>query len=245
MKRDRILKIIGVWLALKSVLLVAVFYFFFYGAASNGAATTSVSTPTPTPDDSITRETSDPYSGDLARFDRENRAEKLQIERVMDLLEIGDGSKVADIGAGGGWFSVIVAKRVGDKGVVYANDIRKDASVYIDKRAAKEGLKNIRTFVGTEDDPKLPKGENIDSALFLNVYHEIAQPVRLLRNLKKSLKKGALIGVIERDGDADSHGTKLELLKKEAKRAGFEFVESYDFVNKSRMDYFAIFRSVD
>ena len=246
--RSKFLKILGVWIVIKILLLSALFYFVFYSAPTSDAVAAKASptpTPAPTSSDKITRETSDPYSGDLARFDRENRAENLKIERVMDELKIKEGSKVADIGAGGGWFSVIAAKRVGEKGTVYANDIREDAAKYIDERAKKAGLTNIRTFTGTEDDPKLPKDEDIDAVLFLNVYHEVAQPVILLKNLSKSLKKGALVGVIERDGDADSHGISPDLLKKEFEQAGYKFVAKFDFVKKSRMDYFSVFKKVD
>jgi predicted methyltransferase len=81
---------------------------------------------TPTPDARIDRPTSEPYTGRLSIFEDPRRAEKLQIDRVMDLLGIRAGSAVADIGAGSGWFTVRAAQRVGPSGTVYAVEINED-----------------------------------------------------------------------------------------------------------------------
>jgi precorrin-6B methylase 2 len=78
-----------------------------------------------------------------------NRERTLQIEWVMDALKIGPGSVVADIGAGGGWFTVRAARRVGPRGVVYAQEILPKYIDYIAQRAQKEGLTNVRTILGT------------------------------------------------------------------------------------------------
>ena len=83
------------------------------------------------------RKTSTPYSGDLSIFDSPGRENRLQIERVMDILKIIHGSVVADVGAGSGWFTVRAAKRVGTHGQVYAVDINPDAITYIQKRGRK------------------------------------------------------------------------------------------------------------
>jgi SAM-dependent methyltransferase len=235
-------KLILSWVVIKVILLTTIWFLVFAEQAPyplRGARLT----PTPTPastDDKIDRPTSDPYKGDLARFDKENRAENLQIERVMDLLKIEEGAVVADIGAGGGWFTVIASKRVGNSGVVYAEDISRDSVEYVTKRAKKEGLENIRAVLGTPDDPKLPVN-TIDSVLILNTYHEIAEPVAFLKKLYPALKKGALVGIIERQGTGDDHGVDSEIVKTEAGRAGYEYREIYDFVKKGRMDYFLVF----
>ena len=82
------------------------------------------------------RKTSTPYTGDLSIFDSPGRDERLQINRVMDILAIAPGKTVADIGAGSGWFTVRAARRVTETGSVYAVDINPEATRYIDKRAA-------------------------------------------------------------------------------------------------------------
>ena len=231
------LKVIGAWIVFKALLLGGIWLFLFAPTLPDISA---VPQPTPPPDDTIERPTSDPYKGDLARFDREGRAEKLQIDRVMDILKIGKGSSVADIGAGGGWFTVIAAKRVGENGRVYAVDISEESVEYIRKRSKEEGFENIEAVLGGPDDTKLPE-KSVDAVLILNTYHEVAEPVALLRNLKKSLRAGAIIGIIDREGDGDDHGIDPEVVKEEAARAGLEFVESYDFVKADRMDYFLVF----
>src|SRR3954454_18220397 len=80
------------------------------------------------------RKTSSPYKGDLKIFERKDRDEKLQVQRVMDVLGIRPGTNVADIGAGSGWFSVRAAKRAAPGGLVYAVDINPESIAYIDNR---------------------------------------------------------------------------------------------------------------
>ena len=115
----------------------------------------------------------------------------------MNLLQITEGKAVADIGAGGGWFSAIASKRVGEKGIIYAVDINEDAIKYINDRKIKQSLTNVLAILGKTDDPFLPQ-DSVDAVLILNTYHEVAEPIKLLRNLKKSLKKNALVGIIDR-----------------------------------------------
>lgn len=185
-----------------------------------------------------TRKTSTPYTGDLAIFDSPGRDERLQINRVMDLLEIAPGKTVADIGAGSGWFTVRAARRVTDTGTVYAVDINPDAIQYIQNRAQKEQLHNIKTILGRSDNSLLPSGQ-IDAVLMLKTYHEIAKPVTLLRNLRASLKPGAKVGIIDRNGNGENHGVNRNVVLKEADEAGYQVVGKYDFV-KDDMDYFLV-----
>lgn len=215
------------------------------GARRATPTPTPVVTPTPQPtpadDGRIERETSEPYTGELSIFEGERRAENLQVERVMDVLKIGEGSGVADIGAGSGWFTVRAARRVGERGAVYAVEINEEFLRHIERRAAEEKLTNVRAVVGKEDDPTLPPA-SVDAVLILKTYHEIAQPVRLLRNLRPALRRGALVGVIDRNGDGDDHGIKRDTVVEEAARAGYELAEEHDFVKGDNMDYFLVFR---
>ena len=201
--------------------------------------------PIPTPPatattDSAQRPTSTPYTGDLSIFDTPDRNKKLQIERVMDLLSIRPGSTVADIGAGSGWFTVRAAKRVADQGTVYAVDINPDAIKYINERIKKNGIQNVRTIVSAPDDPKLPNN-SVDSVLILKTYHEIADPVRLLENVRKSLRPGARVGIIDRNGNGQDHGIEKSVVEQEAARAGYHLTGDYDFVKADREDYFLVF----
>jgi SAM-dependent methyltransferase len=191
---------------------------------------------------STTRKTSKPFTGDLSTFEYEGRDEKLQVQRVMDLLRIHAGSAVADIGAGSGWFTVRASKRVEATGIVYAVDINPESIKYIEERAHREDLRNVRTILGKEDDALLPPA-SVDSVLLLKTYHEVAQPVRLLENLRRALRPGALVGVIDRNGHGDDHGVGRDVVVKEAGEAGYELTGEYDFVKADREDYFLIFRA--
>jgi len=199
------------------------------------------SSPQATPDDKIGRPTSEPYTGSVSVFEGPNRAENLQIERVMDLLAIRDGSVVGDIGAGGGWFTVRAAKRVGDRGLVYAVEINDEYVNHIKSRAEKENFRNIRPTLGKEDDPMLP-ADKVDSILILKTYHEFSQPLKMLRAMHKALRKDGLLGVIDKNGTGDDHGLNRDAVVKEAARAGFELASEHDFVKTDNMDYFLIFR---
>ncbi len=184
------------------------------------------------------RKTSTPYTGDLSIFDSPGRDERLQINRVMDILGIAPGKTVADIGAGSGWFTVRAAKRVGDTGTVYAVDINPEAIRYISSRIHKENLRNVKPILGKPDNPLLPK--QVDAVLLLKTYHEVAQPITLLRNLRASLAPGAKVGVIDRNGDGENHGVARDVVIREANEAGYQLLEQDDFV-KDGMDYFIVF----
>ncbi|HMG34977.1 MAG TPA: methyltransferase domain-containing protein [Blastocatellia bacterium] len=190
----------------------------------------------------ITRKVSPPYTGDLSIFEDSKRDEKLQTERVMNILGINEGSAVADIGAGSGWFTVRAARRVADAGTVYAVDINDDYLKHIRERAKRENLSNIRTILGTEDDPLLPRG-SVDAVLLLKTYHEVAQPIRLLAHVRQAMRPGAKLGIIDRNGRGDDHGIDSKTVIDEADRAGFELVEQYDFVKSDQVDYFLVFRA--
>ena len=186
------------------------------------------------------RKTSTPYTGDLSIFDSPGRDERLQIDRVMNMLGIAPGKSVADIGAGSGWFTVRAARRVTNSGMVYAVDINPEAIQYIEQRAKKEGLRNIKTILSKPDDPQL-SADSVDAVLLLKTYHEVAHPVVLLRNLRASLKPGAKIGIIDRNGNGENHGVSKEVVVREAAEAGYELRDTQDFVKADGMDYFLIF----
>jgi SAM-dependent methyltransferase len=190
--------------------------------------------------DRIDRPTSEPYTGSLSIFEDPKRDEKLQINRVMDVLRIREGSAVADIGAGSGWFTVRAARRVGATGEVFAVEINPEYVAHVERRAKAENLPQVRAVLGREDDPALPEA-SVDAVLILKTYHEIAEPVRLMRNLRKSLRPGALVGIIDRAGKGDDHGLDAAKVIAEVGRAGYALVAQHDFVKPDGMDYFLVF----
>ena len=174
---------------------------------------------------------------DLALLEGPDRDAYQRPDQIMDALLIGDGSRVADLGAGGGWFTVRLARRVGPNGRVYAEDIQPEMIGAIDRRVEREGLqKVVKTVLGTPTDPKIP--ELVDAVLIVDAYHEMEQPVTLLRNLAKSLKPTGVIGIVNyrRDGNAAGPGPKLEervepeQVIRDARAAGLELKKQENFL---------------
>jgi SAM-dependent methyltransferase len=187
------------------------------------------------------RKTSPPDTGDLSTFEAKDRAQRLQVERVMDILAIKPGVTVADIGAGSGWFTVRAARRIGNASKVYAVDINPKFLQHIRERAQREGFRNIETILDKGDDPLLPPN-SVDSVLLLKTYHEIAQPVPFMKNLRKALRPGARVGIIDRNGKGDDHGIDAAVVIEEARRAGYKLAGQYDFVKGDEgVDYFLVF----
>ena len=116
-------------------------------------------------------------------------------DTVMDALGIADGSHVADIGAGGGWFTVRLARRVGPNGVVYAEDVQPQMLEAIRRRVDREGLRNVRTVRGDAADPRLPP-ESVEAVLMVDA-SEFSNPVAVLRGLAAALKPGGRVGVVD------------------------------------------------
>ena len=205
------------------------------------AAGQSLSAQNPDASQAPQRQTSTPYTGDLSIFESPGRDERLHINQVMDDLAITTGKSVADIGAGSGWFTVRAAKRVTDTGTVYAVDINPEATEYIEQRVQKEQLHNVKAILSQPDDPELP-AKSVDSVLLLKTYHEVANPVALLRNLRTSLRPGGRVGIIDRTGNGEDHGVKREVVIREAGEAGYRLLEEHDdLVKPDKMDYFLVF----
>jgi SAM-dependent methyltransferase len=193
----------------------------------------------PAPVPSQHRKTSEPYTGDLSVFDSPGRDDRLQVNRVMDILGIAPGKTVADIGAGSGWFTVRAALRVGESGMVYAVDINPEAVRYVEDRAQKDQLHNVRTILSKPDNPLLPPA-SVDSVLLLKTYHEVAEPITLLRNLRASLRPGAKVGIIDRNGNGENHGVGKDVVLRESAEAGYRLLAQYDFVKGDKVDYFLV-----
>ena len=116
-------------------------------------------------------------------------------EQIMDALAIADGSVVADIGAGAGWFTIRLARRVGPNGVVYAQDIQPQMLEAIRRRVQREGLRNVETRLGVGSNPNLP-ARALDAVLVVDVYPEVEDRITFLRNLAAALKPLGRIGIV-------------------------------------------------
>ena len=129
-------------------------------------------------------------------LDRAERVQEEEPDIALDAIKLTTGSTVADVGAGSGYMSVKMAKRVGPTGKVYANDIQPEMLTLLRQRLAKEKITNIETVLGTIDDPKLPAA-TLDLILMVDVYHELAAPQRTLQQLKRALSPSGRLVLLE------------------------------------------------
>ena len=138
---------------------------------------------------------------DLGLLDAEDRDEWQKPDQIMDALQIAEGSRVADLGAGGGWFTIRLAHRVERSGHVVAEDIQRLMLAALQRRVEREGLENVEYVQGTPNNPKLPP--NLDAVLIVDAYHEMedsadpSQVVTLLKHVARSLKPPGCLGVVD------------------------------------------------
>jgi predicted methyltransferase len=134
---------------------------------------------------------------DLGLLEAPDRAAWQKPDQIMDALGIADGAKVADIGAGAGWFTMRLARRVGPNGMVYAQDIQPQMLAAVRRRVQREGLLNVSTVLGKGSAPNLPAGV-LDAVLVVDAYPEVKVPDRVtfLKNLALGLKPNGRIGIV-------------------------------------------------
>jgi ubiquinone/menaquinone biosynthesis C-methylase UbiE len=163
-------------------------------------------------------------------------------DQVMDKLLIADGSVVADLGAGGGWFTMRLANRVGPNGIVYAEDVQPQMIEAITRRTGRAMLRQVRTVLGTSSDPRLPAP--VDAVLIVDTYHELEQPVVMLGNVARSLKPSGRIGIIEFKKDGWGPGPPMdermdpERIVRDAEAAGLRLLSHETFL---RYQYMLVF----
>ena len=132
---------------------------------------------------------------DLGLLESPDRDEWQQPDRIMDALAIADGATVADIGAGAGWFTIHLARRVGPNGTVYAQDVQRQMLEAIRRRVGREGLQNVQTRLGKGSTPNLPAGR-LNAVLVVDAYQEVEDRVTFLRNLASALTRDGRIGIV-------------------------------------------------
>jgi ubiquinone/menaquinone biosynthesis C-methylase UbiE len=166
---------------------------------------------------------------------RNTREAEEQPEQMLDALKIKPGQTVADIGAGAGYTSLRLSKRVGPDGKVLATDVQPQMLTMLVENAKAAGVKNIQPIRSTQTETRLPDGA-VDLALMVDVYHEASDPEALLQGLKKALKPGGRLVFVEfRGEDPDvpirpEHKMTLAQVKKEVEPQGFRFKESLEFL---------------
>jgi ubiquinone/menaquinone biosynthesis C-methylase UbiE len=159
-----------------------------------------------------------PIVGDT--FSTEDARDRLgEAEQVMQLAGMKPGMSVADVGAGGGYYTVKLARIVGSKGRVLAEDIIPDTRDRLSERIQRENLDNVAVKLGTEDDPMLPH-ESFDRVFLVHMYHEVASPYAFLWHLRDGVKPDGLVVVVDSDRPVQRHGIPPAQLKCELGSVG-------------------------
>ena len=134
--------------------------------------------------------------GGAAWLERPERESEEATSRAVEALELAPGMVVADIGAGSGYYTVRMARKVGPTGKVFATDIQVGMLSLLMRRVNSEGIKNVVPVQGAVDDPRLAPA-SVDLALMVDVYHELAAPQVFVRKLREALKPGGRLVLIE------------------------------------------------
>jgi ubiquinone/menaquinone biosynthesis C-methylase UbiE len=167
-----------------------------------------------------------------------------QPERVVAALGIEPGDRVADLGAGSGYFTVRLAQAVGSGGKVHAVDVDAGMNDYLRKRLARERITNVDVILGRFDDPLLPDG-GVDLVVVIDTYHHIGDRPAYFRRLQRDLAPDGRVAVIDFDGRKGwfvrlfDHYTAREDLLREMGEAGYEVAAEHDFIDRQS---FVVFR---
>ena len=166
---------------------------------------------------------------------REDRDKFEQPDKVLDALKIQPGMTVADVGAGNGYFTLRLARRVKDSGRVFAVDIQQGMLDQLEINRKQEGLKNIELVLSTPTDPRLPRAA-IDLALLVDVYHEFQQPEEMVAGIRASLKPEGVLVLVEYRGEDPSvpikpeHKMTVAQVLREIEPMGFRLRKKLDFL---------------
>jgi ubiquinone/menaquinone biosynthesis C-methylase UbiE len=185
-----------------------------------------------------------PMSADGADWlSRPNRDEEEQPRRAIDDLKIPKGAAVADIGAGLGYMTALLARQVGPGGKVYANDIQPRMLDLLRRNMDRQKIANVEPILGTIDNPKLPAGE-IDLALMVDVYHEFSEPQKMLRGIRAALKPDGRMALIEYRGEDPSvpirpeHKMTIAQLRAEIEPEGFHLSKTIETLPRQHIVIF-------
>ncbi len=166
-----------------------------------------------------------------------------QPEAIMDSLGISAGMTIGEAGAGDGYFTFHLARRVGPDGIIYANDIDEDALDNLRARMKRENVENIVTILSEEDDAMFPE-KKLDMVVMMNVFHHIEHPTEWMESVIPSMKPGAYMVFIETDPEKRRSGrghflTKNEILER-MEKTRFVFVRRLDFLDRDTIHIFEL-----
>jgi ubiquinone/menaquinone biosynthesis C-methylase UbiE len=160
-----------------------------------------------------------------------------QPDRVIASLGLRPGDRVADIGAGSGYFTLPLARAVGPSGRVHAVDVDEEMNEYLRKRVREAGLENVEVTLGRYEDPLLPAGE-IDLIFTSNTYHHIEERPAYFRGILDDLAPGGRVAILDYDGRKGwlvrlvGHYTPKQEILREMEEAGYRLADDADFLDR-------------
>ncbi len=162
--------------------------------------------------------------------------------KVLNALGVKSGDVVADVGSGGGYFTILFAKRVAPGGTVYAVDVDEALLLHVEREAAAQGCANVRTVLSDDSDSRLPD-ESCDLVFMRNVFHHLSDPALYFGNLRAGLKPGGRIALLDwKPGAATMpgrhHTTSQKTILETLAQAGYAHVGSYDFLEDQTFNIF-------
>jgi ubiquinone/menaquinone biosynthesis C-methylase UbiE len=178
-------------------------------------------------------------------LERSNRDSEENTTLAVKELQLKPGMVVADIGAGTGYYSLKIARKVQPGGQVLAVDIQPEMLDRLRDNAQKAGVRNIQTILGTESDPKLPPG-SVDIAILVDVYHELSRPQRVLQHIRSALKPDGELVLLEYRKEDPSvpirpeHKMSLEETREEVQPEGYRFLKSVESLPWQHMIFFKL-----
>jgi 2-polyprenyl-3-methyl-5-hydroxy-6-metoxy-1,4-benzoquinol methylase len=164
---------------------------------------------------------------------RESRQREEDCRLLLEALEVKKGQRICDLGCGNGFYTLELARRVGPDGLVYAVDIQPEMLRMLSRRAAEEGLDNIRPILGTVVDPRLPAGK-VDLVLCIDVYHEFSHPELMLARIRESLSAEGQLVLAEFRGEDPAvpikplHKMTKAQVRAELEPAGYQLAREFD-----------------
>lgn len=172
------------------------------------------------------------------------RARWQQPEAVIQSLALQPGARVADLGAGGGYFTFRLADAVGPTGKVYAVDVDKGSLDYIARRAQKQGYTNVETILAKYDDPLLPKGD-VDLIFTCDTYHHLENRTAYFASATRYLRPGGRIAIIDLNGSSwfaklFGHWTPKDTIRSEMEAAGYQLNGDFDFLSRQNFQVFTL-----
>ena len=162
---------------------------------------------------------------------------RVQPEKVMDVIGVKPGMVIGEAGAGRGYLTFKLSRRVGETGMIYANDINRGVLQSINNRSKRENINNIKTIVGEVEDPLFPVNE-LDMVVMIRAFHDFEKKVEWLKNTKKYMKPDATLVII--DGNDNHTQLNKEKVERMGEEAGYQLVQYETFLTE---DYIYVFRA--